>query len=117
MTSKVSVSAHAGWPVAVYQLTPGGALPAVLHTVEPGAAADHYVHAGCSLLIAERQPGDDVVPTDWPTIRRAFEVEVARLLDGLKAVDGIDQRWLSIARTDIEKGFLAIERALRDVSK
>lgn len=43
---------------------------------------------------------------------KTVEEEVLRILDGLKAVEGIDQRWLATGRTDIEKGFMAINRAV-----
>ena len=31
------------------------------------------------------------------------------------AVEHIDQRWLAIAKADIEKGFMALRRAMRDL--
>lgn len=43
---------------------------------------------------------------------KELEEVVLRVLDGLKAMEGIDQRWLAIGRTDIEKGFMAINRAV-----
>lgn len=115
MTSKVSISAHAGLPVRVSQLTPGGGKPAVLSVVEAGGTADYYVHAQQCLFIAESQPDDTALLGDVLTLRRVVDVEISHFLDGLNEVEGIDKRWISIARTNIEQGFLAIERAVRDV--
>ena len=35
-----------------------------------------------------------------------------RLMDDMKGADEIDQRWLAIARTHIEQGFMALNRAI-----
>jgi hypothetical protein len=40
------------------------------------------------------------------------EESVLRLLDELKADQDVDQRWLATGRTDIEKGFMAVNRAI-----
>ena len=34
------------------------------------------------------------------------------LLDQLKQLPGVDQRWLAIARTDVQTGFMALVRAV-----
>ena len=41
---------------------------------------------------------------------KVFEEEVLRVLDGL--VGEADPRWLGIARTQIEVGFMALNRAI-----
>lgn len=38
--------------------------------------------------------------------------EIGILLDTLKDRPDIDQRWLSIARTDLQKGFMALVRSI-----
>ena len=43
---------------------------------------------------------------------KAFEERVLRLLDELEADPEIDKRWLSIGRTDLEKGFMAVNRSI-----
>lgn len=41
-----------------------------------------------------------------------MEERTLRILDELKEWSDIDQRWLAIARTDIEKGFMALNRSI-----
>lgn len=41
-----------------------------------------------------------------------YEAKLLRALDDLAGMPEIDQRWLAIGRTDVEKGFLAINRAI-----
>lgn len=43
---------------------------------------------------------------------KQMEEAVLRMLDDVQAQPGIDQRWLAIARTDIEQGFMAFNRAI-----
>lgn len=43
---------------------------------------------------------------------KEIEERLLRLLDELKFDTQIDQRWLQTGRTDIEKGFMAINRAI-----
>ncbi len=40
------------------------------------------------------------------------EEEVLRLLDGLANDPTVDPRWLSIGRTELEKGFMAVNRSV-----
>ena len=43
---------------------------------------------------------------------KEIEERLLRMLDELKFDDMVDQRWLQAGRTDIEKGFMAINRAI-----
>lgn len=43
---------------------------------------------------------------------KEIEERVLRALDELKALPEIDQRWLATGRTDIEKGFMAVNRSV-----
>lgn len=43
---------------------------------------------------------------------KLFEEELLRLMDEMKDDPEVDQRWLAIARTDIEKGFMALNRSI-----
>ncbi len=43
---------------------------------------------------------------------KVLEERILRLLDDLKADPDVDQRWLAAGRTDIEKGFMAVNRAI-----
>lgn len=43
---------------------------------------------------------------------KQIEEEVLRLLDDLAADPETDKRWLATGRTDIEKGFMAVNRSV-----
>jgi hypothetical protein len=43
---------------------------------------------------------------------KAAEERVLRLLDALATDAAVDQRWLAIGRTQIEQGFMAVNRAV-----
>ncbi len=53
---------------------------------------------------------DDKVAT--VNINKQIEESILRRLDDLKDRTDIDQRWLAIGRTDLEKAFMAINRAV-----
>lgn len=38
--------------------------------------------------------------------------EVGRLCDHLRSQEGLDQRWVSVGVTDLQKGFMALTRAI-----
>ncbi len=40
------------------------------------------------------------------------EEECLRLLDSLAAMPSVDKRWLAIGRTQIEKGWMSVNRAI-----
>lgn len=43
---------------------------------------------------------------------KSVAVEVGILCDKIAGLDGIDSRWLAIARTDLQKGFMALVRSI-----
>ena len=43
---------------------------------------------------------------------KLVEESLLRLLDELASKDEIDKRWLSIGRTHIEQGFMAVNRSI-----
>lgn len=43
---------------------------------------------------------------------KQVEEIVLRVLDDLAGIEGVDKRWLSIGRTQIEQGFMAVNRAV-----
>ena len=43
---------------------------------------------------------------------KVMEERILRVLDSFKNDTGIDQRWLAIARTQLEQGFMALNRAV-----
>jgi hypothetical protein len=38
--------------------------------------------------------------------------QVSALCDYVDGTDGVDKRWVAIARTDLQKGFMALVRAI-----
>jgi hypothetical protein len=57
--------------------------------------------------------------TDQPTSKvdlvnrnKVLEEKVLRVLDELKLTYDVDLRWLATGRTEIEKGFMAVNRAI-----
>lgn len=45
-------------------------------------------------------------------LHKQLEERVLRVLDELATLDTVDKRWLAIGRTDIEKGFMSVNRAV-----
>lgn len=43
---------------------------------------------------------------------KAAEERILRILDELKDIERVDKRWLAIGRTNIEEGFMAINRSI-----
>lgn len=58
MTTKVTVDAHAGWPVAVVTRDGEAGYPAsyTTHLVEPNTSRDFYIHSGSRIISIEEQP-------------------------------------------------------------
>jgi hypothetical protein len=54
-------------------------------------------------------------PEKLSILRQNAEIEeiVLDLFDTMRQLPEIDQRWLAIARTHIEQGFLAVERGVK----
>lgn len=50
--------------------------------------------------------------TDLINMVKAKAKEMGAIVEMLGSVPGIDQRWLSIGRTDLQTGFMAITRAI-----
>lgn len=55
------------------------------------------------------QPEDKVTAVN---VNKEMEEVILRRLDKLQGNARVDQRWLAIARTDIERGFMAFNRAI-----
>lgn len=43
---------------------------------------------------------------------KAHGVELGTLIDMLSSIDGLDQRWVSIGKTDLQRGIMALVRAV-----
>jgi hypothetical protein len=63
------------------------------------------------LPVAGYQPQPQA-KVDLVNTNKAIEEEVLRALDLLATIDDVDKRWLAIARTNIEQGFMAANRAI-----
>ncbi len=59
MTTKVTIDAHAGWPVKVVLSTPGKA-DAENHEeiVQPGTVRDFYIHDSQNIVLVEEMKKD-----------------------------------------------------------
>lgn len=62
-----------------------------------------------------RPQSDDKVSA--VNVNKEIEEIALRRLDDLKAMPGIDQRWLAIGRTHLEQAFMAINRAVFQPSR
>lgn len=62
MTTKVTVDAHAGWPVLVTLKwgEPGTAKIVATERIEPNTAREFFIHSGCQIVGIEEQPRDAV---------------------------------------------------------
>ena len=134
MTTTVIVKANHGWPVSVMQVDPKTvATIGMPVTVEPNTEQTFCVHSGADLHIHEIQPAaspsneaaaqhqglpvagyrpQDEGAISLVNINKKFEEGVLRILDSLANNPDIDKRWLSIGRTQIEQGFMAVNRAI-----
>lgn len=70
---------------------------------------DARQHQGLPVPGYQAQSADAVAAV---TQAKRMEEQVLRLLDQLAAMPGIDHRWYHIGRTEIEKGFMAVNRAV-----
>ena len=57
-----------------------------------------------------RPQGDDAVTR--VTTSKHLEERILRVLDELGVDPDVDKRWLAIGRTQIEQGFMAVNRAI-----
>ena len=37
---------------------------------------------------------------------------IGRMVEEMEKIDGIDQRWLAIGKTDLQKGFMSVVRSI-----
>ena len=82
MTTKVTVDAHAGWPVRVTSIMAGGQ---TVRTVEPNTVQDFFVHVGCDFHLHEVQP--DEKPTfGQKAVGASFNPSSLPQVDRLKAL-------------------------------
>jgi hypothetical protein len=43
---------------------------------------------------------------------KLVSIEVGILCDKVEAMEGVDKRWIAIAKTDLQKGFMSLIRAI-----
>ncbi len=82
MTTKVTVDAHAGWPVRVTTFEGVGQ---AVYTVEPNAVRDFYVHSSMDLRVHEVQP-DEVLTFGQKAVGASFNPSALSTVDRLKAL-------------------------------
>ena len=70
---------------------------------------DSKDHEGLPVKGCKPQSGSAV---DLVNINKVHEEKLLRVMDEMRGRDDIDQRWLAIARTGIEQGFMALNRAI-----
>ena len=60
MTTKITVDAHAGWPVLVVQLVgePNSLKSVLKDIVPPHETRDFYIHSGMRIISIEELPRD-----------------------------------------------------------
>lgn len=66
-------------------------------------------HIGLPIHGYRSQTGDKVDLVNW---NKVTEELMLRRLDQLAGMEGVDKRWLAIGRTQIEQGFMAVNRAI-----
>jgi DUF1680 family protein len=67
------------------------------------------MHKGLPVAGYTDQTADKV---DLVNGHKRIEENVLRMMDAYREDASIDQRWLAIARTQIEQGFMALNRAI-----
>lgn len=69
------------------------------------------LHEGLPVAGYRQQP---TAAVDLVNRNTAIEERILRILDDLRSMPrgAVDPRWLAAGRTDIEKGFMAINRAI-----
>lgn len=90
MTTKITVDAHAGWPVRVTRIEGAGQSHSI---VEPNSAQDFYIHSTLDLRIHEVQ--SDETPTfGQKAVGASFNPSSLPQVDRLKALYAEDHRHL-----------------------
>ena len=49
---------------------------------------------------------------EWVNMNKVIEESLLRLLEGYWEYDEIDKRWLSVAKTHFEEGFMGLNRSI-----
>lgn len=66
-------------------------------------------HEGLPVAGYRPQTGSNV---DKVNANKRVEETILRTLDDMKGDHNVDQRWLSVARTHFEEGFMAMNRSI-----
>lgn len=72
------------------------------------------MHTGLPVAGYQPQSDDKVALVN---ANKRIEETILRQMDDLQKVAGADLRWLAIARTQIEQGFMALNRAIFQPSR
>ena len=49
---------------------------------------------------------------EWINEIKSLGVQIGTLVDKFTDMSGVDQRWVSIAKTDLQKGLMALTRSI-----
>lgn len=66
-------------------------------------------HTGLPVAGYKAQSQNNVIAVN---ANKITEEKILRTMDRMKKDPEVDQRWLAIARSDIEKGFMALNRSI-----
>jgi hypothetical protein len=131
MTTKITVDAHAGWPVRVARIGRCGGTGGC-ETVPANEKRDFYVHDGMDLLIREAKAGDQVQTEGEYRVGIAFnpsasgavdsiKLQAASLIDALGAIaadrDHPGARCAALAMTEIESAAMWAVKAITKPAK
>ena len=56
MTTRVTIDAHAGWPVQVVTMQGEGVQTPVIDIVQPNTQQDFFLHSGCRIVDVQELP-------------------------------------------------------------
>ncbi len=126
MTTKITVDAHAGWPVKVVKIAKEGSSGSV-EIVPANEKRDFYVHSGLDLLVSEVKK--DALPATEGEYRvgvafnpsssgavDAIKAQAAAMIDALGGIaanrDHPGARCAAVAMTEIESAAMWAVKAL-----
>lgn len=130
MTTMITVSATHGWPVEVTQVSVETGQAENTEFVAAGEELVFHVYNGLDLHIHEVQAGETQAPRTHAglpvagygdqsddkvqavNVNKQIEERLLRRLDDMKDDPDCDPRWLALARTQLEQGFMAMNRSI-----
>jgi len=84
-------------------------LTGLIEIEEKTMSEDAKMHDGLPVKGYKAQPASAVATVN---LHKEMEEQLLRIIDAYKKNPAVEKRWLNIARTDLEKGFMALNRAI-----